>query len=116
MNKTSRRQMAFTSLQNLISHIGTVAYSNSSPCATIWESYYNVSKSAQELMGIIETVIGTFVKPINPAFTKQRLFKSLFLMWDCTKYYKDNSYSRVKVDAIDDLNRSSIVLLCACTA
>ena len=34
MNKTSRRQMASTSVRNLMSHIGDVAYSNFSPSTT----------------------------------------------------------------------------------
>ena len=109
MNKTSRRQMALKSVRNLLSYIGAVAYSNFSPCATRWSSYYKVSKGAQEFMDLIQTVTGTFVQPINPAF---------LLNEDCSSQYfysgiapntnKDKSYSRVKVDAIDDRNRSSI--------
>ena len=109
MNKTSRRQMASALARNLMSHIGAVAYSNFSPSTTRWEFYYKVTKGAREFIDIIESVTGTFVKPINPAF---------LLNEDCSSQYfysgiasntnKDNSYSRVKVDAIDDRNRSSI--------
>ena len=98
MNKTSRRQMASTSVRNLMSHIGAVAYSNFYPCATRWSSFYKVSKGAQEFMDLIQTVTGTFVQPINPAF---------LLNEDCSSQYfysgiapntnKDKSYSRVKV-------------------
>ena len=101
--------MASTLVRNLMSHIGAVAYSNFSPSTTRWEFYYKVTKGAREFIDIIESVTGTFVKPINPAF---------LLNEDCSSQYfysgiapntnKDNSYSRVKVDAIDDRNRSSI--------
>ena len=60
--------MTSTSVRNFMSHIGAVAYSISFPCATKWESYYKVSKGAQEFMDLIQDVTGTFVKPINPAF------------------------------------------------
>ena len=109
MNKTSRRQMASTSVRNLLSHICAIAYSNFFPCKTRWHGYYKVTKGAQEFIDIIQMVTGTFVQPINPAF---------LLNEDCSSQYfysgiapnrnKDKSYSRVKVDAIDDRNRSSI--------
>ena len=60
-------------------------------------------------MNIIQAVTCQFVKPINPAF---------LLNEDCSSQYfysgiapntkKDKSYSKVRVDAIDDRNRSSI--------
>ena len=68
MNKTSRRQMASTSVRNLMSHICAIAYSNFSPCRTRWEHYYKVSKGAQEFMDTIQNVTGTYVQPINPAY------------------------------------------------
>ena len=101
--------MASTSVRNLLSHICAIAYSNFFPCALRWHEYYKVTKGAQEFMDIIQMVTGTFVQPINPAF---------LLNEDCSSQYfysgiapnrnKDKTYSRVKVDAIDDRNRSSI--------
>ena len=109
MNKISRRQMASTSVMNLLSHICAISYSTFFPCVSRWHGYYKVSKGAQEFMDIIQMVTGTFVQPINPA---------LLLNEDCSSQYfysgiapnrnKDKSYSRVEVDAIDDRNRSSI--------
>ena len=101
--------MASKSVRNLMSQIGAVSYSIVSPCATRWDKFYKASKGAQEFMDVIQNVTGTFVQPINPAF---------LLNEDCSSQYiysgiarninKDKSYSRVKVDAIDDHNRSSI--------
>ena len=109
MNKTSRRQMASTSVRNLGSQVGAVAYSNFKVCVKRWDGYYKVSKGAQECIDIIQKVTGTFVEPINPAF---------LLNEDCSSQYfysgvapnsnKDKSYSRVKVESIEDRNRSSI--------
>lgn len=53
MNKTSRRKMPPTSVCNLMSHIGTVAYSNFSPCVKRWYGYYKVSKGIHKYMNII---------------------------------------------------------------
>lgn len=109
MQKTSRRQMASTSFKNLMSHISAVAYSIFSPCVTRWEHFYKASLGAQELMTIIQSVTGVYVKPIHPEF---------LLNEDCSSRYffsgkapntsKDKSYLSVNVAAIDDRNRSSI--------
>ena len=109
MNKTSRRQMASTSVRNLGSQVGAVAYSNFKACVKRWDGYYKVSKGAQEFIDIIQKVTGTFVEPINHIF---------LLNEDCSSQYfysglapnsnKDKTYSRVKVESIEDRNRSSI--------
>ena len=78
MNKTSRRQMASTSVRNLLSHICAISYSNFFPCALRWHGYYKVTKGAQEFMDIIQMVTGTFVQPINPEF---------LLNEDCSSQY-----------------------------
>ena len=109
MNKCKRRQMASTSIRNLISHIAAVAYSNFIFVADEWEQPKNLSKGAVDFINLIEKVIGSHIKPIHPAF---------LLNEDCSSqyYYAGTSIDsknttkmgRVDTQSLVDRNKSSI--------
>lgn len=99
--------MASTLVMNIMSHIGVVAYSNFTPIATVWESFYKLSSGAHKFMQIIRNVTVLYDNPINLSL-KWRLFNQYFYSGIVPITNRDKIHSRVKEDAIDDTNRSNI--------
>ena len=65
MHKTVRRQVAARSVRNCMSHICAIAYSHFVPTSEKYHHPLGIMEGATKLMRMVETVTGTFVRPIK---------------------------------------------------
>ena len=109
MNKSKRRQMASTSIRNLLSHIAAISYSNFRPAVDKWEQPNHLTKGAKDYISIIEKVIGAHIKPIHPAYLlNEDCSSQYYYAGTATDSKKQSKLARATTQTLLDRNKSSI--------
>ena len=108
-DKDKRRQMASTSIRNLISHIAAICYSNFRPVPEKWVGPKKLPIGCVQLLKMMKYVTGAHFKP---------LFSACILNKDCSSQYYvagtlhddhiNNRWLRVTTNSLTNRNKDSM--------